>query len=605
MQLDIQTLQKALETLDLSDSAKAALQDLLKDMQGEASIDLATFIKGLPMDLFAELQAIIEPQAGQESKPDRPPAELHGRMQDAENFRMHHMDMKSGKEGEDENKLMAGGQLAHSISLSETSPEDLERQMLEHRDDVLSSLKMLLKDGFVFPSIFGRAENDPFKFEMREIDASGNNQNDASIGQTGTAFMSVSGYAYGDGFSTPNDANRPNPRDISNEIFAQSGDVFNDLGTSNYLWVWGQFLDHDINLTREGHDEDYAIDVPVGDVHFDPFGTGMQTIGFTRSGFFDGSGDVADNPRLQVNDITAFVDASNVYGSTEEAANKLRAEGGKMLIGNDDLLPLFPGDRGMEFGAGDVRANENVGLTSMHTIFAREHNHWVDWIADQHPKYTDEKLYQAAKSIIEAQIQHVTYTEFLPKLLGENALSEYQGYDATIDPQIATEFSTAAFRVGHTMLSPDIFRMKENGSESDFGHLTLRNAFFRPDIILTQGGIDEILRGLASSSSQAIDASVIDDVRNFLFGPPGAGGFDLVSLIIQRGRDHGLPDFNTVREAYGLDPLADFSELTTDPVLLTKLTALYGDISHLDLWVGGLLEAPHGDGLVAKHSTRF
>ncbi len=69
--------------------------------------------------------------------------------------------------------------------------------------------------------------------------------------------------------------------------------------------------------------------------------------------------------------------------------------------------------------------------------------------------------------------------------------------------------------------------------------------------ITDEGGIEPLLRGLASQVCQGIDPFVIDDVRNFLFGNPGEGGFDLVSLNIQRGRDHGLPSYNDVRSCPG------------------------------------------------------
>lgn len=474
----------------------------------------------------------------------------------------------------------------------------------QHVQDHLKNLKMRLHDHFEHKNHrhhnHCNDKNDGDDFEARNIDGSNNNQEHTEYGTTGSAFMTISGYEYDDGISTPNDDDRPSARDISNEIFAQSGNVFSNYGLSNYFWMWGQFLDHDINLTQEGHDESYNIAVPTGDIYFDPYGTGTQEINLTRSGYAEGTGTGEGNPRLQVNEITAFIDASNVYGSTEEQQAALRGEGGKLLMSEGDLLPLTQSDQGTTFLAGDVRANENVGLTSMHTVFAREHNSWVDKLAEQHPEYSDEELYQHAKAIVEAEIQHITYDEFLPLLLGDNAIDEYCGYNPDINPQIATEFATAAFRIGHTMLSSDIYRMQENGDESDYANLSLRDAFFRPDIIMAQGGIDEILRGTASSYSQDIDCFVIDDVRNFLFGPPGAGGFDLVSLNIQRGRDHGLPDFNTVREAYGLDPVDNFYDLVQDQDLADRLELLYGDISNLDLWVGGLLELPYGDGVAGE-----
>ncbi|MEZ5903352.1 MAG: peroxidase family protein [Alphaproteobacteria bacterium] len=513
---------------------------------------------------------------------------------------MHHTDIKTGKEKDFEQGLMVGGKLSKSEPLKNFHFKNgMFAHDLIHETDEFSSFT-LRKNQDIFTKIFEGKKHDSFDFEFRDITGFGNNKHTPESGMAGSPFMSISHYQYQDGMAMPNDAVRPNVRDISNQIFDQDGDMPNPYGTSNFLWVWGQFLDHDIDLTREGHGESYAIQIPTGDPYFDPLFSGTQTMSFTRSGYMEGTGESVDTPRLQMNDITSFIDASNIYGSNPEITTQLKGDGGKLIMSAGELLPLYSGTHGMEFISGDVRVNENVALTSMHTIFSREHNYLVDWLVQQNLGYSDDQLFEIAKSIVEAEIQHITYDEFLPKLLGDNAISAYHGYNAEIDPQIATEFATAAFRVGHTMLSSDIFRLQENGEDSVYGNLTLQNAFFRPDIIMTQGGIDEILRGLGASYSQTIDASVIDDVRNFLFGPPGSGGFDLVSLNIQRGRDHGIPDFNSVRESYGLDPLNGFEDLTSDNNLITKLTALYGDISHLDLWVGGLLENPFGDAMVGE-----
>ncbi|MFM8425647.1 MAG: peroxidase family protein, partial [Chloroflexota bacterium] len=95
---------------------------------------------------------------------------------------------------------------------------------------------------------------------------------------------------------------------------------------------------------------------------------------------------------------------------------------------------------------------------------------------------------------------------------------------------------------------------------------------------------------LASDNAQEIDPIVVDDVRNFLFGEPGQGGFDLASLNIQRGRDHGLADYNTVREAYGLERITSFDQITSDPALQAKLASTYGSVDNIDLWIGGLAE---------------
>jgi len=82
-------------------------------------------------------------------------------------------------------------------------------------------------------------------------------------------------------------------------------------------------------------------------------------------------------------------------------------------------------------------------------------------------------------------------------------------------------------------------------------------------------------------------------VRDFLFGPPGAGGLDLVALNIQRGRDHGINDYNSVREIITGSPVADLSEISEDTTITAKLESAYEDINDMDLWIVGLSEDPH------------
>ena len=120
-----------------------------------------------------------------------------------------------------------------------------------------------------------------------------------------------------------------------------------------------------------------------------------------------------------------------------------------------------------------------------------------------------------------------------------------------VDARIANSFSAAAFRFGHSQLSANLLRLNQAGEAIPEGHLALRDAFFAPERIVLEGGIEPVLRGLAWQQAQAVDLYVVDEVRNFLFGPPGAGGFDLSALNIQRGRDHGLPSYSEARLAHG------------------------------------------------------
>ncbi|MEZ5449313.1 MAG: peroxidase family protein [Thiolinea sp.] len=123
---------------------------------------------------------------------------------------------------------------------------------------------------------------------------------------------------------------------------------------------------------------------------------------------------------------------------------------------------------------------------------------------------------------------------------------------------MSSSFATAAYRFGHSMISPTLLRLDENGEEIPEGNLSLRDAFFQPHNV-TESGIDPILLGASSQTAQAVDTLVIDDLQ-LLFGPPGSGGLDLVSLNIQRGRDHELPGYNDAREQLGLPRIESFDD---------------------------------------------
>lgn len=432
--------------------------------------------------------------------------------------------------------------------------------------------------------------------EYRSADGSGNQLGDPDAGSSFQQLVRLSDVAYEDGIDDPSGADRESAREISNVVAAQETTERNDQQLSDMVWVWGQFLDHDLSLTEpDSSKEAFDIEVPAGDAWFDPMATGEVTIGLNRSLYDDATGDSVDNPRQQVNEITSWIDGSMVYGSSSETAADLRSfDGGQLLMSEGDLLPISVADdsgghaAADQFLAGDIRANENVALISMHTIWVREHNRIAEEIAAD-DSLSDEQIYQEARQQVIAQIQHITWNEFLPSLLSRDEFAEYSGYQSDVDPSIANEFSTAAFRFGHTMLSSDLLRLNADGSEASEGSIALRDAFFSPDEI-REHGIDSVLMGATVQQANEIDTQIIDDVRNFLFGPPGAGGFDLVSLNIQRGRDHGLADYNSVRIDLGLEAVSDFSDLTSDIELQQKLEAVYGDVNNVDLWVAGLAE---------------
>ncbi|MCM2369003.1 peroxidase family protein [Aporhodopirellula aestuarii] len=429
--------------------------------------------------------------------------------------------------------------------------------------------------------------------EVRSIDGTGNNLDDPLLGSAGQPLLRVADADYGDGISTPAGEDRPSAREISNALSDVVGEeVKSDEGLTAFIYVWGQFIDHDLSLNEQADgNESFDIEVPADDALFDPNGTGEEVISLTRSTVAEGTGTSEDNPAQQITLITSYLDGSQVYGSDQETADSLRTfSGGRMVVTEDDLLPL---DELGQVIAGDIRASENIALAAMQTLFVREHNRLADEIAASDPDATDEEIYQRARAVVIAEIQAITYNEFLPALLGEGAIDSYEGYDSSVNPSIANEFSTAAYRFGHSTLNDDIEFFGNDGREVR-DEIELRDAFFN-GALLEETGIDSILKYDASSLSQEIDLEVVDGLRNFLFGEPGSGGFDLVALNIQRGRDHGLSDYNSTRVAYGLDPVESFADITSNVSLQEKLAGLYGDVNNIDLWVG-LMAEDHVDG---------
>ncbi len=427
---------------------------------------------------------------------------------------------------------------------------------------------------------------------VRSLDGSGNNPTHPAWGQAGTDFLRVAAAAYADGVSMPAGADRPSARVVSNAVSDQTGTAgTNDRQMSAFVYAWGQFIDHDLDRTPTGTAEKLPIAVPKGDPSFDPAGTGTKTIGLSRSTFDPATGTGTANPRQQVNATSSYLDGSMIYGYDAATATSLRSlSGGRLKTSAGDLLPT---DAAGNYLAGDGRVNENPELTSLQTVFVREHNRVAARVAAADPRLTDEQVYQQARAQVVGEVEAITVNEWLPALLGRG-LAPYAGYNPAVNAGVANEFATAGYRFGHSLLADDIEFLGNDGRPVAPG-VALKDAFNNPALVAAHG-IDPLLKYLASDPSNEVDTKVVDSVRNFLFGAPGAGGFDLASLNVQRGRDHGLADYNATRAAYGLPKVTTFAQVTSDVALQAKLKQLYGTVNNIDLWVGVLAEdhAPGG-----------
>lgn len=206
-------------------------------------------------------------------------------------------------------------------------------------------------------------------------------------------------------------------------------------------------------------------------------------------------------------------------------------------------------------------------LIGVHTIWVREHNRIADRLTTLNPSWDDETLYQETRRIVSALIQHITYNEWLPIVLGDAIMTKYHlkvlpsgfynQYDETVNPATTSITATAAMRFGHTLVSPVFRVLRKDYSEGTTPALTLRSLFFRTNFyVMHEQGL---MRGLLTDPSQNMDPFVTFDLTNRLFETTHDNGMDLAAFNIQRGRDHGLPSYNEWRRHFNLPVGTSFS----------------------------------------------
>ncbi|WP_223516840.1 peroxidase family protein [Pseudomonas sp. GL-B-19] len=270
--------------------------------------------------------------------------------------------------------------------------------------------------------------------------------------------------------------------------------------------------------------------------------------------------------------------------------------------------------------AGDGRVNENIGLTTVHSIFHHEHNRLVDhtmavvlataasgdvsflneWLltpvtavpADTSTlDWNGERLFQTAKFGTEMQYQHLVFEEFARTIqpMVDPFFAPGQVYDTAIDPSIVAEFAHTVYRFGHSMLLEQVDRLDPNFASSDIG---LIQAFLNPLEFAGSGPTPEqaagaIVRGVTRQVGNEIDEFVTEALRNNLLGLP----LDLPAINLARGRDTGVPSLNAARREFyaptgdaELKPYtswADFVQHIKHPESLINFIAAYGTHSSI------------------------
>jgi hypothetical protein len=282
---------------------------------------------------------------------------------------------------------------------------------------------------------------------------------------------------------------------------------------------------------------------------------------------------------------------------------------------------------------GDHRADENVALTAVHTVWHREHNFQAERIRAAHPEWSDEQVFQAAKVIQNAEYQRVVFTEFAEAMSGPipGPSHGFSGYNPNVNPGISDEFAGAMYRVGHSMINETIpFKDKTGNTQQ----IPLFSAFLNPGMFdgrdpLTHGigGAAAIIAGEIGAAHQRIDTQVVEVIRSKLLGIP----LDLYAANIERGREVGIPTLNEFRRYLSehgslvaqAGQASNYATALPDKVpnlasyatwaefgqhlrgtpeeraeLLALFKATYGEddihVNDVDLFVGGLAEAPVG-----------
>ena len=470
--------------------------------------------------------------------------------------------------------------------------------------------------------------------EFRTIDGSCNNMETQTQGMADMPFRRLLPAQYDDGMEIPKgrlqavgclddfclgplDPPVPSARLVSRKIVLNNEDT--EAPISHILMQWGQFLDHDLGLApemmpeEEGPCNTCAIEdecEPIQIEEDDPvFGGGKGTTKDGKCLTFRRSIAVCTKnptvtPREQLNDLTSYLDGSQIYGSSDEIANRLIDSKDKSLmatsvVNGETLLPTSSeeGDCLMQekcFITGDVRANEQVGLTTLHTLFVREHNRIARQLTQMNGKvWSAERIFQETRKIVGAMLQKITYEDYLPKVFGSTAFNivmrKYTGYRPCVDASIPNSFAASAYRYGHSLVRPVFNRLLNDNYRLPGKPLSLRKSFFNMESFL-ETKIDAVLRGLVSDNALRNDEFMNSIMTTELFGSEESHGMDLAALNIQRSRDHGLPVYGSFKTyCQSLFPGLPSAQVARQETLW-RLYEVYGSPEISDLFVGGLAE---------------
>ncbi|KAJ8930106.1 hypothetical protein NQ314_017134 [Rhamnusium bicolor] len=458
-----------------------------------------------------------------------------------------------------------------------------EREAIKRGRDALVALKASVQLMNTFCNQLScerlewRCSPDDYLSSYRSINGICNHITSGTIGESFTAYTRLLYPVYLDNIHeirrAVNKRPLPSARLVSMSLVNHTENLHDRLTLA--VMLWGQFLEHDLSRpatsVMERLHTEHSIDccrpegknlspryihpfcspvsVPADDKYYAE--EGVDCMSYVRSIPAIRS-DCSFGPSDQVNQATHYLDGSQMYGSTIRKSNMLRSYvNGKLDVSSLNGKYYLPTTHIPEehcqvdspespcFKSGDSRVNFQPQLTVMHTIWYREHNRIAEQLAALNTQWEDEILFQEARRIVIAEMQHITYNEWISKVLAHKYVTKIErfgNYDADEDPSVSNSFATAAMR--------------------------------------------------------ALKSLYDGNINHF--------GFDVLSMDIQRGRDHGLPSYVEYRSLCGFPKAQEFGELSDvmSEEHISALSKVYSSPKDVDLIIGGLMENPEEGSLL-------
>ncbi|WP_225887931.1 peroxidase family protein [Myxococcus xanthus] len=423
----------------------------------------------------------------------------------------------------------------------------------------------------------------------------------------------------------------PSPRVISNRLLARQS--FVPATSLNLLAAaWIQFMTHDWfdhGSPKRGGEFKVPLDKERGDSWSeDPMRIRRTPEDPTR---IPGA---KDGPPTYINQHSQWWDASQIYGSNEEETRALRCTDdedggqrrGKLILVGEGMEAQLPVDPNTHLQKSGVTHNWWIGLSLLHTTFAKEHNAIVDRLRLEFPDWDGDRLFHTARLINTALMAKIHTIEWTPAILAhpttETALntnwwglvgqrvtrlfgrmsrseliSGIPGSEVNHHgvPFALTEEFVAVYRM-HSLI-PDTMRLHRMRDGVQVREVAMVDIAGPNTLKALEGGLTMVDLCYSFGISHP-GALVLHNYPAFLRDlhrqdPDGTESrVDLASIDVMRDRERGVPRYNAFRKLMHLQPARTFKDITRNEQWARELREVYGHVDRVDLLVGMLAEDP-------------